>query len=645
MSSLYLEAASGYTNESYSEDVNNQILEGKLMMLHPESIGKMHVFGRNVHDFINEFDKLHEYFCFLKLQPPSFCVEEDCETSLMLHYRTTRKGFTLFVKVGRQFYNTDIEVEILKLALYPNNLLTTWSTGKKQNLNMTIMNMYCIGKGFKEIFAKPQGKKVNEEFTLVRPMWSSAGIIVFEFLSKSVVESKQKINILKLSKEEDEEKEECDEAKREEEREPKAVEEMKGADQEYSSKCSETISEDMWEPPKKPLHLKGQISPPTVEDMIKMGVYVNDLNLHDSSRADFGLNTAISRAAAGPGSEQQKYTQLQEIIKELDEEKKRRDLGLYHKVIADRLRKGITALETCQVFQDVIVLSMDVVKFSEICIPITPMQVVDILMRSTFIKHILVFVGQEKELYFHFEFPLSVQLETIMTPTWWLQVCLTKAPSMLTISVIWPWTWSYIDHIKDPSAGDNIQIRDIHSSMAVAGVAGLKMPCYCLRGDTVNTASRMESSGVTTKDHLEHKPYITEEKGKIVVKGKGYMKNYWLKGKKDLSFKPPAELRYSKGKPSPSDLPGNTLPTPKAANEPPTTSAKLQVKEEAKNTKNNKWRKLSLLQGNIMSESSSLADRLENPGPLLNNKRNSFKQDCTKLPANPLLFSVACCIL
>lgn len=30
-----------------------------------------------------------------------------------------------------------------------------------------------------------------------------------------------------------------------------------------------------------------------------------------------------------------------------------------------------------------------------------------------------------------------------------------------------------------------------------------------------------------------------------VFQGKGYMKTYWLKGKKDLSFKTPAELRYS----------------------------------------------------------------------------------------------------
>lgn len=58
------------------------------------------VLGRNVRDFINELDNLHEYFrfSFPKVQPPSFCVEEECETSLTLHYRSTRKGFTQFVK-------------------------------------------------------------------------------------------------------------------------------------------------------------------------------------------------------------------------------------------------------------------------------------------------------------------------------------------------------------------------------------------------------------------------------------------------------------------------------------------------------------------------------------------------------------------
>jgi class 3 adenylate cyclase len=83
----------------------------------------------------------------------------------------------------------------------------------------------------------------------------------------------------------------------------------------------------------------------------------------------------------------------------------------------------------------------------------------------------------------------------------------------------------------------------VHTGPVVAGVIGKKKFIYDLWGDTVNTASRMESHGVPGRVHISavtadlvRSTFELEARGPVDIKGKGIMETFLI-----VAAKPPRE--------------------------------------------------------------------------------------------------------
>ncbi|XP_030595951.1 soluble guanylate cyclase 88E-like [Archocentrus centrarchus] len=551
-------AASGVTGTPYNELMNSW---GVYFLGFVGKYGYdriLKVLGRHVRDFVNGLDNLHEYlrFSYPKVQPPTFFCQEESATGVTLHYRSKRKGYLHYAmgqlrQMGKQFYDTDIHVEVLSEQMIGDYSHVTMRLNFDNSAYRYIMKedeeeqeilpitsdfffevfpfnivfrqdmvVHNVGSGLATVFPDLDGKKINDAFLLARPLveftWNmiiSHPNNLFEIISKEPVKRERNL-------------------------------------QNRKSECLIANAMESWGDGSRCLKLKGQmrympewesiifLGTPVMESlsaMFKTGLYINDLSMHDSSRdlvlAGTQQSEELKRALI---QEQKKSSKLEESMKMLDYEMKKTDDLLYRmipKPVAKRLRKGEPAVNTCEVFPDVTILFSDVVGFTRICSHITPMQVVSMLNTMYTLFDTL----SEKHRVFKVETIGDAYMVVAGAPE------KTKYHAHNICDMALDMVRS-IDHLKDPSNGNNIQIRvGIHSGMVVAGVVGHKMPRYGLHGDTVHTASAMESNGKemhiqlssATYEHLKGSHFIFERRGIITIKGNVEIETYWLKGKRD----------------------------------------------------------------------------------------------------------------
>uniref|UniRef100_A0A671LJ13 Guanylate cyclase n=1 Tax=Sinocyclocheilus anshuiensis TaxID=1608454 RepID=A0A671LJ13_9TELE len=227
---------------------------------------------------------------------------------------------------------------------------------------------------------------------------------------------------------------------------------------------------------------------------------------------------------------------LEELVEERTqaylEEKRKAEALLYQILphsVAEQLKRGETV--QAEAFDSVTIYFSDIVGFTALSAESTPMQVVTLL----------------NDLYTCFDAIIDnfdvYKVETI-GDAYMVVSGLPVRNGKLHGHEIARMSLALLEAVKTfkirHRPDEQLKLRiGIHSGPVCAGVVGLKMPRYCLFGDTVNTSSRMESNGESLKIHVssatrdvlqEFNCFQLELRGDVEMKGKGKMRTYWLLG-------------------------------------------------------------------------------------------------------------------
>ncbi|XP_047995583.1 guanylate cyclase 32E-like [Leguminivora glycinivorella] len=234
-------------------------------------------------------------------------------------------------------------------------------------------------------------------------------------------------------------------------------------------------------------------------------------------------------------------------------QEKRRTDDLLHRMLPRTVAEALKRGERVQAesYDSVTIYFSDIVGFTNLAATNTPMQVVEILND--------LYTCCDAIISYYNVYKVETIGDAYMVVGGVPERCSRHAAEVASLAL----------HVLDavpkirmrnmPAARLYIRIG-IHSGQCAAGVVGVKMPRYCLFGDTVNTAARMESSGEPHKIHVsndtykllrQHGGYHFKERGIVNIKGKGDMKTWWLVGE-DHERRKNSLSRYQPGLDRPS---------------------------------------------------------------------------------------------
>merc|ERR1712106_1006715 len=517
--------------------------------------------GRELRDFLNGLDNLHEYlkFSYPRIRAPSYFVDQETPQGLMLHYRSKRRGFSAYTigqlkAVAETYYKIDMAIEIkeseIKFDTVHVSFQMIFDNKSKTAINSDLvreearlpavsssvlfeifpfiivfgedMQVQSIGRSLNQILPNLPGQKMNEFFDVVRPL------IEFKFdniLSRSN-------NIFELTTNE-------------------AIDILLKTGGAPGGEGDDDGDDDnmMEEEVDKSLHLKGQMNfmadwnvvmflgSPAIKDLEKLaqaGLYICDLSMHDFSRDLLLASSQQSNELKDAlDSEMEKTKLMEESMSKLDQEMKRSDdlpSQMMPKSVAQKIKDGASAVETCEIFEMVTIVFNDIPMFGDICAQCDGMQIVAMLNNMFGMFDVL----SDKNKVYKVETVKDCFVGVAGAPE------RTKNHAELIMDMAMDMR-DCVQFVKDPRPGTDghIKIRlGSHSGQVVGGIVGNKCPRYCLFGDAMNTSSRMMSFGQEQNIHVSGAvkgllpaSYTVKERGKVTVKGKGEMVTFWVESK------------------------------------------------------------------------------------------------------------------